>query len=691
MTRLALSSLVALLLAVPALLAEDLLIADFEGDTYGDWTVTGEAFGPGPARGTLPNQQQVSGFKGRGLVNSFFKGDRSTGTLTSPLFRIEKPWLNFLIGGGGHAKQTCMQLLVDGKIVRSATGPNTKGGGSEKLAPASWDVQEFLNQSATIAIIDQHTGGWGHINVDHIVQSDTKAASTLVALEQVLTVDNSHLIVPVANSGKKQKQLLGIFVGDTLVQNFQVSLPRADEPSWLAAYPLAHFGLQGKTIRIAPANKPTLPDTYAGAFARIKVGAAADTLAADDYEQPYRDQFHVTTRRGWNNDPNGMVYHNGTYHLYYQYNPFGTRWGNMHWGHLESTDLVHWEEKPIALYQKTVRDYMFSGGGFVDFNNSAGLGENTLFVAFTSTGRGECLAYSKDNGLTFTELPENPIVKHTGRDPKVIWYEPEKKWVLVTYSESPCEETKAVKGNRHMAFYASKDLRTWTRTGGFTDRDQGAVFECPEFFPLDYKGKTKWILLGAQNRYFIGDFDGQTFIKESGPHGSRHGAFYAAQTFSDVPDGRRIQIGWLRMKNLHLGRFPARLVSQGFTLPHEMTLVETPAGPRMAFNPVKELEALRVEELAGLDACQNETTEVVIEFEEGGRHELVINGIDASFEGQRARIFTDRTVNEVYADRGLYYEVRERRKNAFGSTETAVKNGTIKSLKVYRLKSIWAK
>jgi fructan beta-fructosidase len=539
---------------------------------------------------------------------------------------------------------------------------------------------------ATIEIVDRRTGGWGHINVDNIVQSDTKAASTRVAFSKTLKIDGTHLIVPVANGGKKL--LLGIFEGDRLIQNFHVEVPHEGQPYWLAAYPLAHFDLEGKTITFAEAGKKKLPAVLAAALDQVKVGDASEALAADDYDQPYREQFHVTTRRGWNNDPNGMAYHKGKFHLYYQHNPFGIRWGNMHWGHFESRDLVHWEEKPIALYQKTVGDYMFSGGGFVDFNNSAGLGKDTLFAAFTSTGRGECLAYSRDRGLTFTELPENPVVKHKGRDPKVIWYEPEQKWVMVVYSESACEETKAINGNRHIAFYESKNLRQWTRTGGFTHEDQGAVYECPEFFPLEYKGETKWILLGAQNRYFVGDFNGKTFTSDSGPHGSLHGKFYAAQTFSDEPDGRRIQIGWMQPE-LYLDRFPNRIVNQSFTLPHELTLVETPEGPRMAFNPVKELKKLRDKKLKGLDDCKGELTEVLIEFEEDGHHGLVINGIDASFEGRSARIFTDRTVNEVYANGGLYYEVRARSPQAFESTETVVKNGTIKSVKVYRLKSIW--
>ena len=384
----------------------------------------------------------------------------------------------------------------------------------------------------------------------------------------------------------------------------------------------------------------------------------------------------------------------------------------MHWGHFKSEDLINWRETPIALYQKTVKDMMFSGGGFVDFNNSAGLGENTQFAAFTSTGRGECLAYSKDGGLTFTELPENPVVEHKGRDPKIIWYEPEKKWVMAVYDTSECAETEATPseaGKRsfaNIAFYESKNLRQWNRTGAFTDLDRSAVFECPEFFELPIEGgngETRWVVYGAQNRYFVGHFDGKTFTKESCPHGSQHGSFYAAQTFSDVPDGRRIQIGWVRTASYEK-IFPDQLVNQAFTLPHEMTLRKTPDGLRVFFSPVKETEALRGEVLAEgkdlsvsqaqamLQARRGELSEVVIEFAQTGKHEVVINGIDAWFEGRSARIFTDSTFNEVYADDGVYYEVRTRPASNFDSTETMLntdQNGRVKSLKVYRLKSIW--
>ena len=154
--------------------ADEILIADFEGPDYAAWKSTGQAFGPAPARGTLPGQMHVDGFRGQGLVNSYFQGDGTTGTLTSPEFVIERKYIAFLIGGGKDPEKLALRLLVDGQPVRSATGPNDRPGGSELLAPDSWDVSELLGKSAVIQIVDQATGGWGHINVDHLVQTDRK-------------------------------------------------------------------------------------------------------------------------------------------------------------------------------------------------------------------------------------------------------------------------------------------------------------------------------------------------------------------------------------------------------------------------------------------------------------------------------------------------------------------------------------
>ena len=173
--------------------ADDILVADFEGKDYGEWKTTGEAFGPGPAQGTLSGQMAVDGYLGKGLVNSFYKGDGTTGTLTSPPFKLQRPHLKFLIGGGAFEGKTCMNLLVKGKVVRTATGPNTQPGGSEHLDWAGWDVSELAGQEAVIEIVDAATGGWGHINVDQIVQTDRKVAGLIKDATRAIALEKRYL------------------------------------------------------------------------------------------------------------------------------------------------------------------------------------------------------------------------------------------------------------------------------------------------------------------------------------------------------------------------------------------------------------------------------------------------------------------------------------------------------------------
>lgn len=200
--KLAMTILVLGLAATCAFAADDLLVADFEGADYGAWKAEGEAFGPGPAQGTLPGQMPVDGFRGHGLVNSFYKGDGTIGTLTSPEFKIERKYINFLVGGGKYPGQTCVDLIVDGKTVRTSTGPNDTPGGSERLDWATWDVSDLAGNMAVIRVVDKATGGWGHVNVDNIVQSDKKAPVKTMKSRQ-LALDKPFLSLPVKTGAPK--------------------------------------------------------------------------------------------------------------------------------------------------------------------------------------------------------------------------------------------------------------------------------------------------------------------------------------------------------------------------------------------------------------------------------------------------------------------------------------------------------
>jgi fructan beta-fructosidase len=559
----------------------DLLIADFEGETYGDWRVEGTAFGERPARGTLPGQMQVSGFEGKQLVNSFVDGDDSTGKLTSPTFTIERPHLNFLVGGGKYPAETCINLLVDGKVVR----PNDRPGGSEQLDWASWDVRDLIGKTATLEIVDARRGGWGHINIDHIVQSDRSRA--LVTLERTLTVDERYLHLPVQNGAPQRR--VRLLLDNQIVREFEIELATDGKPHFETFCDLVAF--RGRKLTIAVERLP--------AESRVLDSLVlSDTLPAAEelYQEPKRPQFHFTSRRGWLNDPNGLVYYKGQWHLFYQHNPYGWAWGNMHWGHAVSNDLLHWQEQPIALYPQRYGDFAFSGSAVIDNANTAGFktgSEDMLVAAYTSTGRGECIVYSDDGGRTWTKYEHNPVVKHRGRDPKLLWHAPTKRWVMALYTEAD--------GKQWIAFYTSPDLKKWE----FASRIEG-FYECPDLFELPVLGKpgekaSLWVLYGADGKYLLGAFDGRMF-KPIGPKQQLwYGNFYAAQTYSNAPDNRRVQIGWARGVEFHGMPF-----NQQMTIPVELRLRQFGNQIRMTATPVAELE-----KLATSEAVLNDTGEPI--------------------------------------------------------------------------------
>jgi fructan beta-fructosidase len=255
----------------------------------------------------------------------------------------------------------------------------------------------------------------------------------------------------------------------------------------------------------------------------------------------------------------------------------------MHWGHAVSPDLVHWKELPDALYPRQFGDWCFSGSGVVDTENTGGFqrgADPPMIVAFTSTGRGECIAYSNDRGKSWQEYEGNPVVKHAGRDPKLIWYAPAGHWVMAVYDEK--------EGPQGIAFHSSSDLKHWT----FQSKIEG-FFECPDLFelPLDGPSGTKhWVLHAADGKYVLGNFDGRVFQVTSGKDKRQlwYGNFYAAQSFSNIPDHRRIQIGWANGVT-----FPGSPFNQQMTLPVHLTLRSTEDGPRVFAEPVAELAALR--------------------------------------------------------------------------------------------------
>ena len=689
---------------MPAVAADrpDVILADFEGDTYGGWTAAGEAFGSGPAHGTLSGQMAVSGFLGRGLVNSFVNGDGSTGTLISSPFSIERPFLNFLIGGGRHPGSLCLDLMIENKIVRTATGPNDRPGGTEQLDWSAWDVRDLMGQTAVLRIVDHETGGWGHVTVDQIVQSDRRQGALPARREFVASSRYLHL--PVRHDAPMRR--LRVLSNGRIVREFDIKL--ADSQSQFEVF-LDLQPFLGKTLVL----ETRLP---AESKALAQITLAADVPDAGRlYHEARRPQFHFTSRRGWLNDPNGLVWFEGEYHLFYQHNPYGWDWGNMHWGHAVSRDLVHWTELPIALYPKQYDDWCFSGSAVVDRHNTSGFGSGgaaPLVAAFTSTGRGECIIFSNDRGRTWNEYAGNPVVRHAGRDPRLLWYEPTKRWVMAVYDETA--------GARSIMFHSSPDLKTWS----FESRIDG-FFECPELFELAIEGgagRRLWVLYAADGEYRLGAFDGRRFAPETGKFRVWHGNFYASQTFSDAPDGRRIQIGWGNGIT-----FPGEPFNQQMSMPCDLTLRATTEGVRLFARPVAELASLRGKEHAfdglilqggerALAGAAGNLLEINTEADVGDKGVFTLNargtsvGYDAArrslscgdvsaplaSEGSmvRLRILLDRGSIEVFGNDGRVAISRALAPRGEGpgltlTVPSASPPVTFRSIRVHELESTW--
>ena len=308
----------------------------------------------------------------------------------------------------------------------------------------------------------------------------------------------------------------------------------------------------------------------------------------------YRPQFHFTSEKNWQSDPNGLVYYAGEYHLFYQYNPNGNEWSNMHWGHAVSTDLVHWKHLPVAIYpDKNSSDNepctAFSGSAIVDEKNLLGKqkGEDKTLVAFyTSENCGQRIAYSTDKGRSWEKYEGNPIIPFNDDDaryPKVFWHNESQRWVMVLYRRSSSDIN-----SRGISIYNSEDLIHWTwksHISGFIDN--------PDLIKLNvtnHPEESKWVLFQGNGNYVIGNFDGEKFTTETGMIKSDFGAnYYATQTWSNVPkeDGRTIQIAWMKG-----GKYPGMPFIGQMSFPCELSLEKFSFGYKLVRNPVREIDKL---------------------------------------------------------------------------------------------------
>ena len=526
------------------------------------------------------------------------------------------------------------------------------------------------------------------------------------AAQRTIKITKQYLNFPVSHRTDRARMTFTAKGTDDL--SVVIRLAPGDADYWVFKDMTAY---RGKTVTI----------TYEGNADGLSKIYESDQPAGQEemYREKNRPQFHFTTRRGWINDPNGLIFYDGEYHLFYQHNPYEREWENMHWGHAVSRDLVHWEELNDALYPDALGT-MFSGSAVIDYENTSGFGSKknpAMVVAYTASSADrqvQCIAYSLDRGRTFTKYEKNPVVDSKEkwnsvdtRDPRLFWYAPGGHWVMVLNER-----------DGH-SIYTSADLKEWTYQSHVT-----GFWECPELIELPVDGdktRTKWVMYGASGTYMIGSFDGKRFTPEGGKYCYTTGSIYAAQTINNIPasDGRRIQIGWGRISH------PDMPFNGMMLLPTELTLQTTKEGIRLVNRPVKEVEALCHPVKAWQNLTSDEANSQLKEFYSADRLRIrttfkLSHATSADFNlfGQRiidydmngntlngrfyspqdptsmeltADIYVDRTSIEVFIDGGLYSYSMERRpdvnnKEGFHFWGNRIE---VKSLEVFSVDSIW--
>lgn len=734
--------LLILLVAATTASAAPIIIADFEGGTYGMWTVEGDAFEGGPLKRDPDDKDQRlhSSMRGDYCASSCIKGDWHSGTLTSPAFTIERNYLTFLIAGGVH-RGTRVELVVDNKPVKDCSGiENTI------LKANYFDVSKWRGKKAQVRLVDEVEAQWGHIVADHFVLTDKKPDyAAWNQQERTFKVTKKHLVIPISNLSrelenkyKESKDWLEVkgspvqlLVGTNVVRHYWVRVATSEEDAdWYASLNLKEFEGKEATVRSWRASDE--------GFALLK---QSDTIPGEEmfHKEAFRPKFHFTQKTGFNNDSNGMVYHNGLWHYFWQHNPVKRGMGNQTWGHATSPDLLHWAQHEGALFPFINGDgAMFSGSGTVDKKNTAGFGKNAIVLFFTNTGVGECIAYSIDNGKTFIRYKDNPVItfdqndtsgkpRHAGRDPKVIWYEYDEEdtplnevagklgghWVMLVF------DATEGKGREGGAFYTSVDMKNWTRQSLLL-----GYFECMEIFELPVDGSkmdTRWVVYSGNAEYAVGDFNGKVFTPEhEGKYRLHYGTYYASQTFDNSPDGRKIQVGW----NTSLAADEASYAGH-HSFPHQLTLHKEAEGIRMRANPVEEIKELRVkshkienvefgDEKPVILPFNSDTFDLTVEFEPGNTEEVSLNipGTHILYKTKeqiinhreiplkivdgrvKMRVLVDVCLYEIVGNDGRIYVSLPRDHNQKISEITlTAKGGTAKlmNLEVHDLKSIWEK
>ena len=691
----------------------DIVIADFTGEDWGGWKTEGDAFGSGPVEGLLPEQDpriNLSGALDKRFANSGHGSPRATGKLISPPFVIQRKYINAHLCGSNRPKWIRMDVLVDGRVIGTASGYGRFGGWRWR----SLDVTEFLGKTAHIEFVDEPLPSVYYdiscIMADRIVQSDRSTSR-----RQDYRIDSEYLYLPLDFNAPTRHMLFR--VDGKLVDDINIRLAE-DEPAVWANRRVSAW--KGKTLEIEI-------EEYDKPFT-VEQGPTM-RLPKHLYQETHRPQFHFSPRWGWQNDPVGLMYHQGEYHLFFGYNPYGKCSCHSIQGHAVSKDLFHWRERDFALEADEL-GWIYSGSGVVDENNTTGFAagsEKPLVLIYTAAGGNTdasadhdftiCLAYSNDRGQTWTKYAGNPVlgtIRNHNRDPKVFWHEPTQRWVMLLYL-----------GGRDFAFLSSPDLKKWEWQSQLFIPESA---ECPDMFELPVDGdpgNRKWVVL-ARGAYGVGAFDGRKFDLE-GEWVHRHSEYAGmpSQTFNHAPDGRVIQV--CRWNSLDAPGLPA--LGQ-MTLPCELSLRTTETGIRMFAWPVKELETLRARKhewtdlsvsdaeriLEGVDA-ELLDIEAELEIGEAGYAGLAIRGIRLAYDQDarqlvwegpghrsprfpltngriRLRIVVDRTSLEIFAQDGaaawpLFVALPPQER----SVVVFAKKGscTFRKLTVHELKSTWPK
>jgi sucrose-6-phosphate hydrolase SacC (GH32 family) len=592
---------------------------------------------------------------------------------------------------------------------------------SEKL-----DRRTFLAKTAALS----GSAALGGCTFDQMVT----AAENEQTNEREFIIEKRYLNLPVSYD-EDDRVTLELVIDNKVVRTLDIFLPDS-EPDFWVFIDISDFKDKRALLRAEDGEKKK--------GLSIVYQSDERQYLRNLYREKHRPQVHFSTMRGWINDPNGLVYYDGEYHLFFQHYPYGYYWGQPHWGHAVSTDLVHWRQLPDALYRHELGG-IYSGSSVIDYENASGFktGKNDVMVAIYTTVRAfknrnaacQNIAYSNDKGRTWTDYENNPVIgdrtdelgTYNARDPKVFWHELTGKWVMVVFERI---------GH---SIFTSDDLKEWE----YQSHTQ-TFWECPELFELQVDGNphnTKWVMYGVSGDYLIGEFDGKRFDPELGMFNYLQGKFFAAQTFTNVPktDGRRIQVGYVEIPGWVDIPDPAPPFNGMMSFPTELTLRTTANGIRMFNEPVKEIEKLHSkahkwenltreqanEKLEGIDAgslhvrCEIENINAIaysIIFDDDVLcYTLKPNIFYFNEDVPEAESFhlkylpelgsnkmfyefiVDRTSLEVFVDHGRFTMVLPRKLNPenrrmrfdAGDGGQEINDIKINKLEVYELQSIW--